>query len=81
MAARWVAFAILLAMLAIVGIFLWAVIRPPPPVSSGTEGAAGSPVVAEKHFAGPGAGHGLRQGRAGTSAGIAGVADRRVAHA
>lgn len=52
MAGRWAAFAILLAMLAIVGIFLWAVIRPPAPLSSGSEGTAGPPVATEKHFAG-----------------------------
>jgi hypothetical protein len=54
MAGRWAALAILLAMLAIVGIFLWAVIRPPAPVSSGSEGTAGPPVATEKRFAGPG---------------------------
>ena len=54
MAGRWVALAILLAMLALVGIFLWAVIRPPAPVSSGSEGTAGPLVAAEKQFAGPG---------------------------
>ena len=35
MAGRWAAFAMLLAMLAIVGIFLWPVIRQPAPVASG----------------------------------------------
>lgn len=50
MAARWVAAAILLVMFAIVGIFLWAIIRPPPPP---VEGAAGTPVAVEKRIGGP----------------------------
>lgn len=50
MAARWVAAAILLVMFAIIGIFLWATIRPPPPPA---EGAAGMPVAGEKRIAGP----------------------------
>jgi hypothetical protein len=49
-AARWVAFTLLLTMLAIVGIFVWAVIRPPAPPSSGTEA---TPVAAEKRIAAP----------------------------
>jgi len=51
MTARWVAMAILLVMLGIVGIFLWAVLRPPAPPS---EAAPGRPVTAEKQVAGPG---------------------------
>jgi hypothetical protein len=39
----------LLAMFAIIGIFLWAIIRPPPPPA---EGAAGTAVAAEKRAAG-----------------------------
>jgi hypothetical protein len=50
MAARWVAGTILLAMLSIVGIFLWAIIRPPPPPA---EAAAGTPVSGEKRIEGP----------------------------
>ena len=50
MAARWVAAAILLVMLAIIGIFLWAIVRSPPPPA---EGAAGTPVAGEKRIAGP----------------------------
>jgi hypothetical protein len=46
-AGRWVAFTLLLAMLAIVGIFVWAVIRPPS-APSGTEA---TPVAAEKRIA------------------------------
>jgi hypothetical protein len=49
MAARWVAGVILLMMFAIIGIFLWAIIRPPPPPA---EGAAGTPVAAEKRIGG-----------------------------
>lgn len=52
MAARWVAAAILLVMFAIIGIFVWAIIRPPPPPA---EGAAGTPVAGEKRIAGPAA--------------------------
>ena len=43
MAARWVAAVILLVMFTVIGIFLWAVIRSPPPPA---EGAAGTPVAA-----------------------------------
>lgn len=50
MAARWVAAAMALVMFAIIGIFLWAIIRPPPPPA---EGAAGTPVALEKRVAGP----------------------------
>lgn len=50
MAARWVAAAMLLVMFAIIGIFFWAIIRPPPPPA---DGAAGTPVAAEKRIAGP----------------------------
>lgn len=49
MTARWVAGAILLVMSTIVGVFLWAIVRPPPPPA---EGAAGTPVAAEKRVAG-----------------------------
>ena len=51
-AARWVAAAILLVMFVIIGIFLWAVIRPPAPVFTGTENAGGPPVAREKRIAG-----------------------------
>jgi hypothetical protein len=50
MAARWVAGAILLVTLSIVGIFLWAIVRPPPPPA---EAAAGTPTAGEKRIAGP----------------------------
>lgn len=50
MAARWIAGAMLLVMFAIIGIFLWAIIRPPPPPA---ESAAGTPVAGEKRVAGP----------------------------
>lgn len=50
MAARWVAAAMLAVMFAIIGIFVWAIIRPPPPPA---EGAAGTPVAGEKRVAGP----------------------------
>lgn len=50
MAARWVAGAILLVTLSIIGVFLWAMIRPPPPPA---EAAAGTPVSGEKRVAGP----------------------------
>jgi len=48
--ARWVAGTILLVMVVIIGIFLWAVIRPPAPPA---EAAAGAPVAAQKRIAGP----------------------------
>lgn len=50
MAARWVAAAMLVVMFAIIGIFVWPIIRPPPPPA---EGAAGTPVAGEKRIAGP----------------------------
>lgn len=53
MAARWVALVILVTMLAIVGVFLWAVIRPPAPPPSGTDSAAGPSVGGEKRIVGP----------------------------
>lgn len=49
-AARWGALAILVTTLAIVGIFLFAVIRPPAPPE---EGVAGTPVAAEKRIDSP----------------------------
>jgi len=52
MAARSIAFALLAVTLAIVGVFLWAVIRPPAPPSTGTENAGGPPVAGEKRIAG-----------------------------
>jgi hypothetical protein len=39
-------------MLAIVGVFVWAVIRPPTPPSSAPESPAGPPVASEKRIAG-----------------------------
>lgn len=50
MTARWIAAAILLVSFSIIGIFLWAVIRPPAPPSEGT---AGVPVEIEKRIVGP----------------------------
>jgi hypothetical protein len=50
MAARWIAGAILLVTFTFIGIFLWAIIRPPPPPA---EAAAGAPVSGERHIAGP----------------------------
>jgi len=44
MVARWIAAAMLLVTLAIAGIFVWAVFRPPP------DSAAGAPVSAIKRF-------------------------------
>ena len=52
MAARSLAFALLVVMLAVVGVFLWAVIRPPAPVTTGIENAGGPPVAGEKRIAG-----------------------------
>jgi len=52
MAARSIAFALLTVTLAIAGVFLWAVMRPPAPVSTGTENAGGTPVAGEKRIAG-----------------------------
>jgi len=52
MASRSIAFALLTVTLAIVGVFLWAVMRPPAPVSTGTENAGGTPVAGEKRIAG-----------------------------
>jgi len=52
MAARSIAFALLTVTLAIGGVFLWAVMRPPAPVSTGTENAGGTPVAGEKRIAG-----------------------------
>ena len=52
MAARWMAIAILLAMLAIVGIFLWPLFRPPEPVPSGTWQTPGPPASGEKRVTG-----------------------------
>lgn len=49
-AARWVAPTILLVMFVIIGIFLWAVIRPPAPPA---EAQAGTPVAAETRITGP----------------------------
>jgi hypothetical protein len=54
MAARWAALVIAATMLAIVGVFLWAVIKPPaPPAPSATESAAGPSVGSEKRIVGP----------------------------
>jgi len=53
-AGRWAAAAILLAMLLIVGTFMWAVWRPPAPASSGADAAAGPPVAGEIRFGRPG---------------------------
>lgn len=53
MTARWLALALLAAMLATIGAFLlWAVIRPPAPVTSGSESAGSAPVAGEKRIAG-----------------------------
>lgn len=53
MAARSLALALLAVMHAIAGVFLWAGIRPPAPVSTGIENAGGPPVAGEKRIAGP----------------------------
>jgi hypothetical protein len=53
MAGRWMAVAILLAMLAIVGIFLWPLFQPPEPVPSETWQTPGPPASGEKRIAGP----------------------------
>lgn len=53
MAARSVAIAILLAMLAVVGIFLWPLSQPPEPIASGTWQTPGSPASGEKRVTGP----------------------------
>lgn len=50
MAARPLALALLAVMLAIVGVFLWAVIRPPAPPGSGVEGGGEIPVAGEKRI-------------------------------
>lgn len=52
MAARALALALLLVMFAIIGVFLWAVIRPPAPVAPGIENAGGIPVAGEKRIEG-----------------------------
>ena len=54
MAARALALALglLLVTLAIIGVFLWAVIRPPAPVAPGIENAGGIPVAGEKRIDG-----------------------------
>lgn len=52
MAARSLALALLAAFLAVVAVFLWAAIRPPAPVATGTESAGGAPVAGEKRIAG-----------------------------
>ena len=52
MGARSSAFALLAVMFAVVGVFLWAVIRPPAPVSSETQSAGAPPVKGEKRIAG-----------------------------
>jgi hypothetical protein len=49
MVARWIAAAMLLVTLAITGIFVWAVFRPPPDSAAGSPGA-GAPVSAIKRF-------------------------------
>ena len=51
MAGRWIAAAMLLAVFFIVGIFVWAVIRPPPPPS---EASPGTLVAGEKRISGAG---------------------------
>jgi len=53
MAGRWMAVAILLATLAIVGIFLRPLFQPPKPVPSDTWQTPGSPASGEKRIAGP----------------------------
>jgi hypothetical protein len=53
MAGRWMAVAILLAMLAIVGIFLWPLFQPPEPVPAETWQTPGPPASGEKRIAGP----------------------------
>jgi hypothetical protein len=52
MGARSIAFALMTVTLVIVGVFLWAVIRPPAPVATGTGNAGGTPVAGEKRIAG-----------------------------
>ena len=47
MAGRWAAASILVAMLLVIGVFLWPVFRPPP----AADGAAGPPVAGEMRFA------------------------------
>ena len=51
-AARWVAIAILMAMLAVVGMFMWPVFQPPEPIASGTWQTPGPPVSGEKRVTG-----------------------------
>ena len=50
MVGRWAAGSILAAMLAVSGVFLWAVFRPPPPADA----TAGQPVAGEMRFSRPG---------------------------
>jgi hypothetical protein len=52
MGARSLALALLAVTLAIIGVFLWAVIRPPAPVTPGIENAGAIPVAGEKQIAG-----------------------------
>jgi hypothetical protein len=52
MAARWMAIAILLTMLAVVGIFLWPLFQPPVPVTSATWQTPGPPASGEKRVTG-----------------------------
>lgn len=52
MAPRWIALTIGLAMLGIVGVFVWAVIRPPAPPAPGSEATAAPPAASEKRVAG-----------------------------
>jgi hypothetical protein len=52
MAGRWMAVAILLAMLAIVGIFLWPLFQPPEPVPAETWQTPGPPASGEKRVTG-----------------------------
>lgn len=58
MAARWAAFALLLAMGAIVAVFLWPLLQPSPPtpdeaVPTGSWQTSGAPAAGEKRIAGP----------------------------
>ena len=52
MAARWVAITMLLAMLGVIGMFLWPIFRPPEPVASATWQTPGPPASGEKRVTG-----------------------------
>lgn len=53
MVGRWISVAIVLVMMGVIGVFGWAVIRPPPPPSAETNITGGLPVAREKLITGP----------------------------